>query len=222
MAAELRDGLIFEGATVIDAKGHLVIFGLTSGSVPPFDINRLSGITGTGNLILKNNSALAAGITISSTAVNNTGTIAGGLDGILGMTTATVSNSGSIAGGMVGVTANTVNVNNSGSITGTTINGIYAGTDATVTNNAGASITGNTVQSDANFGIGIHASNQKAHWNDILKILVVDQVYDSLQGVTLAGNKFINLTSAITGSLNGAMLSTNSCTTVTVSTGCQQ
>jgi NADPH:quinone reductase len=34
---------------VLKAKGHLVIFGLTSGNIPPFDINRLSGITGTGN-----------------------------------------------------------------------------------------------------------------------------------------------------------------------------
>jgi hypothetical protein len=31
------------------SKGHLVLFGLTNGSVPPFDINRLSGITGSGN-----------------------------------------------------------------------------------------------------------------------------------------------------------------------------
>lgn len=76
---------------------------------------------------------------------------------------------------------------------------------------AGTRITGNTVQSDTNFGIGIHAGNQTS-----------SQVYDSLQGVTLSGNKFINLKSAITGSLNGALLSTNSCTTVTTSTGCQQ
>jgi NADPH2:quinone reductase len=34
---------------ILKAKGHLVIFGLTSGNIAPFDINRLSGITGTGN-----------------------------------------------------------------------------------------------------------------------------------------------------------------------------
>lgn len=33
---------------VLRAKGHMVVYGLTSGSVPPFDINRLSGITGGG------------------------------------------------------------------------------------------------------------------------------------------------------------------------------
>jgi NADPH:quinone reductase len=31
---------------VLRPTGHLVIYGLTTGSVPPFDINRLSGITG--------------------------------------------------------------------------------------------------------------------------------------------------------------------------------
>ncbi|MGQ0601657.1 MAG: quinone oxidoreductase family protein [Anaerolineales bacterium] len=34
---------------VLGARGHLVIFGLSSGNIPPFDINRLSGITGAGN-----------------------------------------------------------------------------------------------------------------------------------------------------------------------------
>lgn len=87
---------------------------------------------------------------------------------------------------------------------------------------AGTSITGNTVQSETNFGVGVDASNQITHWDANLNKDIVDLVYDSLQGVTLSGNKFINLKSAITGSLNGALLSTNSCTTVTTSTGCQQ
>jgi NADPH2:quinone reductase len=34
---------------VLRAQGYMVVYGLTSGSVPPFDINRLSGITGSGN-----------------------------------------------------------------------------------------------------------------------------------------------------------------------------
>ena len=34
---------------VLQARGFMVIFGLTSGPVPPFDINRLSGITGSRN-----------------------------------------------------------------------------------------------------------------------------------------------------------------------------
>ena len=33
------------GLEVLRAKGHMVIYGLASGNVPPFDINRLSGIT---------------------------------------------------------------------------------------------------------------------------------------------------------------------------------
>ncbi len=37
------------GLRVLRAKGHMVVYGLTSGWVPPFDINRLSGITGSGN-----------------------------------------------------------------------------------------------------------------------------------------------------------------------------
>jgi NADPH2:quinone reductase len=32
----------------LGARGHLVVFGLSSGAVPPFDINRLSGIAGGG------------------------------------------------------------------------------------------------------------------------------------------------------------------------------
>lgn len=40
----------FDGnLAVLRAQGHLVMYGLTSGSVPPFDINRLSGLTGSGN-----------------------------------------------------------------------------------------------------------------------------------------------------------------------------
>jgi NADPH:quinone reductase len=34
---------------VLRAQGYMVIYGLTSGAIPPFDINRLSGITGSGN-----------------------------------------------------------------------------------------------------------------------------------------------------------------------------
>jgi NADPH2:quinone reductase len=38
-----------KGIKVLRAQGHMIVFGLTSGSVPAFDINRLSGITGSGN-----------------------------------------------------------------------------------------------------------------------------------------------------------------------------
>jgi NADPH:quinone reductase len=34
---------------VLRARGSMVVFGLSSGPVPPFDVNRLSGITGSGN-----------------------------------------------------------------------------------------------------------------------------------------------------------------------------
>jgi NADPH:quinone reductase len=34
-----------KGLNLLRAQGHMVVFGLTSGPVPPFDINRLSGIT---------------------------------------------------------------------------------------------------------------------------------------------------------------------------------
>jgi NADPH:quinone reductase len=36
------------GLRLLRARGHMVIYGLSSGSIPPFDINRLSGITGSG------------------------------------------------------------------------------------------------------------------------------------------------------------------------------
>lgn len=38
-----------KGIKILRAQGYMVVYGLTSGSVPPFDINRLSGITGSGN-----------------------------------------------------------------------------------------------------------------------------------------------------------------------------
>jgi NADPH2:quinone reductase len=38
-----------KGIRVLRAQGHMVVFGLSSGPVAPFDINRLSGITGSGN-----------------------------------------------------------------------------------------------------------------------------------------------------------------------------
>ncbi len=38
-----------KGINVLRAQGYMVVFGLTSGPVPLFDINRLSGITGSGN-----------------------------------------------------------------------------------------------------------------------------------------------------------------------------
>lgn len=38
-----------KGIKVLRAQGHMIVFGLSSGPVPPFDINRLSGVTGSGN-----------------------------------------------------------------------------------------------------------------------------------------------------------------------------
>jgi NADPH:quinone reductase len=38
-----------KGIKVLRAQGYMVVYGLSSGSVPLFDINRLSGITGSGN-----------------------------------------------------------------------------------------------------------------------------------------------------------------------------
>jgi NADPH2:quinone reductase len=38
-----------KGINVLRAQGYMVVFGLTSGPIPLFDINRLSGITGSGN-----------------------------------------------------------------------------------------------------------------------------------------------------------------------------
>jgi NADPH2:quinone reductase len=38
-----------KGIKVLRTQGHMIVFGLTSGPVPAFDINRLSGITGSGN-----------------------------------------------------------------------------------------------------------------------------------------------------------------------------
>ena len=35
-----------KGINVLKAQGYMIVYGLTSGPVPPFDINRLSGITG--------------------------------------------------------------------------------------------------------------------------------------------------------------------------------
>ena len=38
-----------KGISVLRGQGYMIVFGLSSGPVPPFDINRLSGITGSGN-----------------------------------------------------------------------------------------------------------------------------------------------------------------------------
>lgn len=38
-----------QGINVLRTQGHMIVFGLSSGPVPAFDINRLSGITGSGN-----------------------------------------------------------------------------------------------------------------------------------------------------------------------------
>ena len=38
-----------KGIKVLRTQGYMVVFGLSSGPVPAFDINRLSGITGSGN-----------------------------------------------------------------------------------------------------------------------------------------------------------------------------
>jgi len=38
-----------KGIRTLKAQGYMIVFGLTSGPVPPFDINRLSGITGSEN-----------------------------------------------------------------------------------------------------------------------------------------------------------------------------
>lgn len=38
-----------KGLKVLRAQGYMVVYGLSSGSIPPFDVNRLSGITGSDN-----------------------------------------------------------------------------------------------------------------------------------------------------------------------------
>ncbi len=38
-----------QGIRVLRPQGYMIVFGLSGGPVPPFDINRLSGITGSGN-----------------------------------------------------------------------------------------------------------------------------------------------------------------------------
>src|SRR5262245_28811526 len=74
-------------------------------------INVLSGATVTGT---------NKGLTFSTGAVNNSGTIFGGAFGIEASTTATVNNAGAISGRIAGINANiTATVNNTGSITGT-------------------------------------------------------------------------------------------------------
>jgi NADPH:quinone reductase len=42
-------GTFDAGIKVLRARGYMIVFVLTGGPVPPFDINRLSGITGSGN-----------------------------------------------------------------------------------------------------------------------------------------------------------------------------
>jgi uncharacterized protein with beta-barrel porin domain len=67
-----------------------------------------------------------------------------------------INNAGAtITGGQYGILAGTgsIDVTNSGSITGTSFDGISARTNATVTNNAGASITGGQAGIDAATGV---------------------------------------------------------------------
>ena len=63
----------------------------------------------------------------------------------------------SIAGGQYGILAGSgfADVTNSGSITGTTDAGIFAGTNATVTNHAGASIAGGSFGIRADTGVAV-------------------------------------------------------------------
>ncbi len=83
------------------------------------------------------------GITFNTGTVLNSGSIAGGSDGIIALTTANVSNSGNITGGADGIfSLSTANVSNSGTIFGAGFGGIDAATSANVSNSG--SISGGT------------------------------------------------------------------------------
>jgi uncharacterized protein with beta-barrel porin domain len=87
---------------------------------------------------------VTTGITVNVTAGAGN-TVTGNNIGVyVGAGTVTNNAGASITGGNSGIVAlsGAATVTNSGSIIGTTVQGIYANTDATVTNNAGASVTG--------------------------------------------------------------------------------
>lgn len=37
-----------QGLRLLRPRGHMVVYGLSSGPAPPFEVNRLSGLTGSG------------------------------------------------------------------------------------------------------------------------------------------------------------------------------
>jgi hypothetical protein len=65
-----NSALTISGGLAVNASGTTL-----TNSVGPALLTASGGVTGTGNLILKNNSSTAAGITLSTTSVNNDGTI---------------------------------------------------------------------------------------------------------------------------------------------------
>ncbi|MGO8909741.1 MAG: autotransporter domain-containing protein [Bradyrhizobium sp.] len=144
------------GASITGGIGILANTGVAtvsnSGSIAGTNSFGIASATNTtvtneaGASITGGTSAIGAG---SAANVTNSGTIAGLGFGVASVNNVTVTNNagGSITGGTDGIFAQfgAAAVTNSGSIVGTSSEGIFAGTNATVTNNAGGSITGGAI-----------------------------------------------------------------------------
>src|SRR5207244_473204 len=96
-------------------------------------LNVTGGVSGTGNLILQNNSATAAGITIATTAVNNIGTITNS-----GAGTGDSTISGGVGANVTGVTENSTTSSLNIITTALTVNA--GGTTLTNSNASGSAI----------------------------------------------------------------------------------
>jgi uncharacterized protein with beta-barrel porin domain len=188
--------------------------------------NQAAGAPGTSGGTNGYGTGVETGIAVNVVAGSGN-TVTGNFYGIF-LEGATVTNNAGagITGGQVGINANGgfANVTNSGSITGTTGYGVYAGTNATVTNNASASITGGNYGIDANGGFADVTNSGSIAGTGSVGIVagtnatVTNNAGASITGGVLAiyaNNGFANVTNSgsITGTSTGIVASTDAMVT---------
>jgi hypothetical protein len=152
----------------VEISNSGIISGSTNGieSLKKVDLTNsgtISGLTGDGifgasaNVINTSTGSISGGLNgieaTTTATVNNAGSIFGGANGngIQAATTATVNNAGSISGGLFGVLAATVDVTNTGVISGNQV-GIFSVVTATVHNSgtiSGAGLNGFGIVGDS-------------------------------------------------------------------------
>ncbi len=156
------------------------------------------GIAGTGNLVLNNNSAIANVITLSTTSVNNTGTITNSGTG------SSVAISAAIGASVTGVTQNSSN-----SMLILSGNNLYTST---------TTISAGTLQITSNTGLGTTAGGTIVHAGGILDL---QGVTVGAESVTLHGGTIKDTTSSLSGNItltdNSTVSATNAIDILTLS-----